>query len=70
MIGATEIIKEEVRMDWIEQIFGFSPDGGDGSTEALIVVACTVALVTLIVAFSPKLRGYLRQLFTRGVLGS
>jgi len=48
----------------------FSPDGGDGSTEALIVIACTVALATLIVAFSPKLRGYLRQLFTRGVLGS
>jgi hypothetical protein len=70
MIGATEIIKEEVRMDWIEQIFGFSPDGGDGSTEALIVVACTIALATLIVALSPRLRGYLRQLFTRQSLGS
>jgi hypothetical protein len=57
-------------MDWIEQIFGFSPDGGDGSTEALIVVACTIALATLIVAFSPKLRLYLRQRFTRRPLGS
>jgi hypothetical protein len=52
-------------MDWIEQIFGFSPDGGDGSSEAMIVVAFTVVLATLIVAFSPKLRGYLRQRFTR-----
>jgi hypothetical protein len=56
-------------MDWIEQIFGFSPDGGDGSTEASIVVACTIALATIIIAFSPKLRGYLRQLFTRRPLG-
>ena len=57
-------------MDWIEQIFGLSPDGGDGSTEALIILACTVALATLIVAFSPKLRGYLRQRFTRQPAGS
>src|SRR6516164_5896304 len=27
--------KEEVIMDWIERWFGVSPDGGDGSTEAL-----------------------------------
>ena len=26
-------------MDFIEQLFGFSPDGGDGSTEALWAVA-------------------------------
>jgi hypothetical protein len=70
MIRSTKIIAEEATVDWIEQIFGFSPDGGDGSTEALIVVACTIALATLIVAFSPKLRGYLRQRFTRGPLGS
>jgi hypothetical protein len=61
---------EEAKMDWIEQIFGFSPDGGDGSTEALIVVACTIALATLIVAINPRLRGYLRGLFTRKPLGS
>jgi len=57
-------------VDWIERIFGFSPDGGDGSTEALIVVACTIALATLIISFSPKLRGYLRQLSTQRPLGS
>ena len=56
-------------MDWIEQIFGFSPDGGNGSTEALIVVACTIALATL-VAFSPKLRVHLRKGFTRRPFGS
>ena len=57
-------------MDWIEQIFGFSPDGGNGSTEALIVVACTIALATLMSAFSPKLRGHLRKGFTRRPFGS
>jgi len=57
-------------MDWIEQIFGFSPDGGDGSTEALIVVAGTIALATLIIAINPRVRTYLRGLFTRQPLGS
>ena len=26
-------------MDWIEKLFGFSPDGGNGSTELVIVLA-------------------------------
>jgi MYXO-CTERM domain-containing protein len=30
-------------MDFIEQFFGFAPDGGDGSTEALWVVALLAA---------------------------
>ena len=34
-------------MDWIEQIFGISPDGGDGSTEMLYVVAA-VAVAAVI----------------------
>ena len=34
-------------MDFIEQWFGLSPDGGDGSLEALYLVA----LVSLIAAF-------------------
>lgn len=34
-------------MDFIERWFGFSPDGGDGSTELLyiIVIAVVLALV-------------------------
>jgi len=31
-------------MDWIEQLLGLSPDGGDGSVEALIVFAFTLVL--------------------------
>jgi hypothetical protein len=38
-------------MDFIERIFGVSPDGGDGSLEllcvAIIVVAVAVAVYTL-----------------------
>ena len=34
-------------MDWIERLFGISPDGGDGSTEMLYLVA-VAAIVGLI----------------------
>jgi hypothetical protein len=36
-------------MDFIERVFGLSPDGGNGSTEALILLAIT--LVLLLVAW-------------------
>lgn len=35
-------------MDFIEQLFGISPDGGDGSTEALYI-AVAVAIAALLV---------------------
>jgi len=31
-------------MDFIEKIFGFSPDGGDGSTELMYVMALIVGV--------------------------
>jgi hypothetical protein len=34
-------------MDWIERLFGISPDGGDGSTE-MLYIAAAVAIVVLI----------------------
>ncbi len=49
-------------MDWIESLFGISPDGGDGSTEMLYIVA-VVAIVALIfgrsffVRLARRLRG-------------
>ena len=36
-------------MDWIERLFGISPDGGDGSTE-MLYLAAAVAVVALICA--------------------
>jgi hypothetical protein len=48
-------------MDWIEKIFGMSPDNGDGSTEAVIVtVSCAIALI-IIVAAVPRLRQHARR---------
>jgi hypothetical protein len=32
-------------MDFIERIFGFSPDGGNGATEAVLVVSLIAAVV-------------------------
>ena len=32
-------------MDWIEQLFGISPDGGNGVTEAVILLAIAVVPV-------------------------
>jgi hypothetical protein len=51
-------------MDWIERVFGISPDGGDGTTEALIVVAATV-IAALVIAATPRFRAYARRWLTR-----
>jgi hypothetical protein len=48
-------------MDWLEKLFGWSPDNGDGSFEAMIVALCGFVVVSIIVA-SPRARAYLRQL--------
>jgi len=34
-------------MDWIERVFGVSPDGGDGSTEALYLLVLLAAVVLI-----------------------
>jgi hypothetical protein len=34
-------------MDWIEQIFGLSPDGGDGSTEMLYLIAAVAVAAAI-----------------------
>jgi len=38
-----------VAMDWIETLFGISPDGGDGTAEAAIVLASVIVIGTVIV---------------------
>jgi uncharacterized membrane protein len=49
-------------MDWIEQLFGFSPDGGDGTTEVLIVFVSCVVSAAVVYAVSSKTRAYVRWL--------
>ena len=50
-------------MDWIETLFGLSPDGGDGTTEAAIVFACVVVMGAVIIMRSPRLRKRIRGVF-------
>jgi predicted transcriptional regulator len=51
-------------MDWIETTFGISPDGGNGTTEALFVAAA-IAIASLLVARRRRFRDYARRLFPR-----
>jgi hypothetical protein len=57
-------------MDWIEKLFGFSPDGGDGSAELLVVLACCIALAGVIIWRVPALRAGVRRLFQGRTAGS
>jgi len=57
-------------MDWIEQLFGASPDGGDGTTELLIVLASTIVLAGVIINRVPWLRERFLRLVRRGPAGS
>jgi hypothetical protein len=43
-------ISQEAEMDFIERWFGFSPDGGNGSTELIYIFAAGAAII-LIFAF-------------------
>jgi hypothetical protein len=52
-------------MDWIEQLFGFSPDGGDGTTEAMIVLAACAVVAIVIYKRVPKVNAYVRNLLGR-----
>ena len=49
-------------MDWIEQLFGFSPDGGDGTTEVMIVFAACVVIGMIIYARVPRVKADVRNL--------
>jgi hypothetical protein len=49
-------------MDWIEQLFGISPDGGDGTIEAMIVFAACIVVGAVISLGAPSVRAYLGHL--------
>jgi hypothetical protein len=53
--------KEEGEMDWIERLFGISPDGGDGSAEIMIFAAVAIVLAGVLAARVPSVRNRLRQ---------
>jgi hypothetical protein len=47
-------------MDWVERLFGVSPDGGDGTSEAAVVFACIIILGAVIATRVPALRERIR----------
>jgi hypothetical protein len=55
---------EEEQMDWIERIFGISPDNGDGSAEAAIVATLCIIAVVVFFAAVPKARSYAKRLLS------
>jgi len=52
-------------MDWIEQWFGLSPDGGDGSVERLLLGAVAAVVVAIMSMALPLLRASLRRVLRR-----
>jgi hypothetical protein len=56
-------------MDWIERLFGISPDGGDGSAEVMIFAAIAIGFAGILAARVPTVRSYLRQWLAGGPNG-
>jgi len=52
-------------VDWIERLFGFAPDNGDGTIELLLVVVATVC-VAAAVGYHPRVRQTVQKLLGRG----
>ena len=50
-------------MDFIEQWFGISPDGGDGSLELELIVAAAIVVVALV--FRRRIIGWLASRISR-----
>jgi hypothetical protein len=42
-------------MDWLEQWFGWNPDGGDGSVEAAIISFALLSIAVVLVCSSTDL---------------
>jgi hypothetical protein len=50
-------------MDWLETLFGLSPDGGDGTAEVAIVFACVIVFAAALVVRVPRLRERMGAMF-------
>lgn len=50
-------------MDFIENYFGISPDGGSGATEFMLVLAAAAMIFVSVLAVRPALREHIRRLF-------
>jgi hypothetical protein len=48
MMPSTQLVGRNEHVDWIEELFGISPDGGSGSLEALIAGAVVAVILGVI----------------------
>jgi hypothetical protein len=49
VVSAVAFMMTLIMPDWIERIFGFEPDGGDGSTEWGLAISLAIATLVLLV---------------------
>ena len=52
-------------MDFIEELFGLSPDGGNGATEALILIGIVLAVFAVGLALRRPLLHSITEFFGR-----
>jgi hypothetical protein len=50
-------------MDFVEELFGISPDGGSGATEFMVLVAIAAAIFVSVLAIRPAWRERIRRAF-------
>jgi hypothetical protein len=50
-------------MDWIEQLFGFAPDNGDGTLELTLTLAVIVVLAVVVFWKVPRARTAAARVF-------
>ncbi|MGA8411954.1 MAG: hypothetical protein WB756_09365 [Xanthobacteraceae bacterium] len=50
-------------MDWIERLLGLDLDGGDGSAEMMVVLACCVILAAVVAWRVPVFRENIKAMF-------
>ena len=50
-------------MDWIEKLFGVNLDGGDGSAETMVILACVIVFAAVVAARVPLFSERIRTLF-------
>ena len=50
-------------MDWIERLLGLDLDGGDGSAEMMVVLACCVVLAAVVAGRVRVIRENIKAMF-------
>ena len=50
-------------MDWIERLLGLDLDGGDGSAETMVVLACCIVLGAVVSWRVPVFRESIKAMF-------